>query len=683
MDPWLALRNTAGVTLPLAAGALLGSVTDGLVVSTGALNVAFRDSSSPYPQRARHLVASSAIAGISVFAGAISGSNPVLSIALAALWAFAAGMLVALSQPAADLGVMSVVMLVVYGANPMTPHNAALVGVGAFLGGLLQTVLSVVLWPLRRYAPERRALGELYRELARAAAAPPASATQPPPATAQSLEAQTSLATLDRDSSTEGQRCRFLLSQAERVRLSLLALGRVRARLLRESSPPAEAELAGRFLSACAEELTVIAQAIQAGQPPESSSRLGELENLADQMHQPSASMAVSAMLADARFQMDALAGQLRSAADVAAPALATPAPQVRHWRHRATGTFATLRANLNLESTAFRHAIRLAASILIGESLGRMLGITRSYWIPMTIVIVLKPDFASTFSRGVLRLAGTFAGLVLATGLFHALPPTVSAQIAAIAALMFVVRCLGPAHYGILAASVSALVVFLVSLTGVSPKEVIAARAVNTAIGGVIALAAYWLWPTWERGRVGEALAFMLDAFRDYFRGIRDSYGHAGSAASLDRVRIAGRRARTNLEASIARVSSEPGVSPRTVALLAAMLASSHRLAQAMMSLEAAIFSSSPVPPRPAFLHFADDFERTLHQLACFLRGSPADAAALPDLREDHRQLVHAAHSGAEVYGLVNVETDRITNGVNTLSADVIRWVGTRPGVS
>ena len=37
-----------------------------------------------------------------------------------------------------------------------------------------------------------------------------------------------------------------------------------------------------------------------------------------------------------------------------------------------------------------------------------------------MTIAIVLKPDFSSTFSRGILRIGGTFAGLFMATVLFH-----------------------------------------------------------------------------------------------------------------------------------------------------------------------------------------------------------------------------------------------------------------------
>jgi len=51
------------------------------------------------------------------------------------------------------------------------------------------------------------------------------------------------------------------------------------------------------------------------------------------------------------------------------------------------------------LRSVAFRHTIRLTISIALGDALGRMLHPYRAYWIPMTIVLVLKPEFAVTFS--------------------------------------------------------------------------------------------------------------------------------------------------------------------------------------------------------------------------------------------------------------------------------------------
>jgi len=697
ITPVMALRNTLGVAAPLAIGAATGSLGAGLIVATGALNVAFRDSEAPYPDRARHMLAASVVAGLAVFAGSLSGRNPVIAVALATVWAFVAGMLISVSTPAGELGSMSLVMLVVYGAVPLSLRNASLAGLAALSGAVLQTLLSIAAWPLHRYAPERKALGDLYLELARSAKTPPAHGSLAPPATAQSIQAQISLAALDRDRSVQSDRIRFLLSQAERMRLSLLALGRVRTRLERDYHALPEAAILAQSFEIAASLLEALGRTIAAGAeiaPEAGVEGIARIESLAEQFRQPQPdSTAPPATIDDARFQLDALAGQLRSAFDVVVEAMAetgrvTPEPTMpphtrarntRQWILRFRETLASLRANLNLESAACRHAIRLSTCIAIGDALGRSYGVQRHYWIPMTIAIVLRPDFSGTFSRGVLRLIGTFVGVLVATGLFHLWSDAIFAHIAVIAALMFLLRCFGGANYGVFATVVTALVVFLISLSGVAPGPVMAARTLNTAAGGALALLAYWVWPTWERHQVSEAMARMLDAFRAHFRAIRDYYTGA-SHPNLDRTRAAARLARSNFEASLERASAEPGVSTESVTLFGGMLASSHRLAQALLSLEACIANTSPVPPRKAFLQFANDVELTLYFLGATLRGSPAPADSFPDLREAHHALIHAAaptgEALAERYALVNVETDRITNSLNTLTLEVLQWI-------
>src|SRR5581483_712962 len=196
-----------------------------------------------------------------------------------------------------------------------------------------------------------------------------------------------------------------------------------------------------------------------------------------------------------------------------------------------------------------------------LSEAIGRGLELQRSYWMPMTIAIVLKPDFGSTFTRGVLRLAGTAIGLVLSTAIVHLLPAGGFVQVAGIGALAYVLRCWGPANYGLFATAVTGLVVLLEAMTGVAPKDVIAARGLNTALGGIISLLAYAVWPTWERARIPEDLARMLDAYREYFRVIRHGYTHPHESygQDLDRVRLAARLARSNLETAIDRWRLEP----------------------------------------------------------------------------------------------------------------------------
>jgi uncharacterized membrane protein YccC len=196
--------------------------------------------------------------------------------------------------------------------------------------------------------------------------------------------------------------------------------------------------------------------------------------------------------------------------------------------------------------------------------------------------------------------------------------------------------------------------------------------------LGGVLALLAYWLWPTWERNLIPQEIAAMLNAYRTYFRAIRESYMRPRESfeAQLDQARLAARLTRSNLEASIDRLSSEPGTSPQAMKSLSGMLASSHRMIHAMMTLEAGLSTSPPVPPRAAFQRFADDVELTLYFLAAALRGSPLTRGNLPALREDHYALVHSSVSRAERYALVDVETDRLTNSLNTLAEELLRWL-------
>jgi len=203
-------------------------------------------------------------------------------------------------------------------------------------------------------------------------------------------------------------------------------------------------------------------------------------------------------------------------------------------------------------------------------------------------------------------------------------------------------------------------------------------ARAWNSVVGGAISLLAYWLWPTWERARAPEAIARMLDSYREYFRAVRLSYEQqlTTPGSAIDRVRIASRLARSNAEASVDRMTAEPGTTSEGMSAARGVLANSHRLVHALMSLEAGLAASSPVPAREAFRVFASDIEKTLYYLAAALRGSPLRSEDLPDLREDHHALVNSGDSLMERYALINVETDRMTNSLDTLSEQVLRWI-------
>ena len=503
----------------------------------------------------------------------------------------------------------------------------------------------------------------------------------------QSLQAQNALAALSRDDNVEAIRYRSLLTQAERVRLGLTVMSRLRLRLARESSGHPAVEIIDGYLENTAKMLDDLGDSLLSGSRlADENDRLVLSVALAYQLRDDNAGERgtfAAAVARNARLQMDALSGQLRAVVDLASRA--TPEGQAQFVKEEArqplwlrfSGVLATLRANLNLQSAAFRHAVRLAACVAIGDAAGRMFESQRSYWIPMTIVLVLKPEFATTFSRGILRIAGTIAGLLLATALFHFLPIHTVTEIALIAAFTFLMRWVGPANYGIFGVTISALIVLLLTITGVSPKDVINARGINTVIGGVLALAAYAVWPTWESARMPELFAKLLEAYRNSFCQIPEGYLRLGRAGDKerDRARQQARTARSNFETSLDRLGAEPGVTPQQMSRWNAMLASSHRFAHALMSMEAGASQTEEAPPRPEFRQFREDVEKTLALLAKALRNGRSAEKAFPDLREDHNRLVAAGGPGKSRYALVNVEADRMTNSLNTLREQVVDW--------
>ncbi|MGH9628820.1 MAG: hypothetical protein ACRD7E_10895, partial [Bryobacteraceae bacterium] len=180
--PFIALRNAAGITIPLVAAVVAGAPGYGVVASMGALNVSYSDGSDPYVLRVRRMLAATFLGAVAIIAGSLCGSHRLTAVAVGATWAMGAGLLVALHATAANIGLLSLVLVLVYSGQHMSVQEAIYSGFSAVAGGLLQIALSVALWPMRRYEPELRLLAAFYVELSQMAssaflstAAPPAS----------------------------------------------------------------------------------------------------------------------------------------------------------------------------------------------------------------------------------------------------------------------------------------------------------------------------------------------------------------------------------------------------------------------------------------------------------------------------------------------------------------------------
>jgi uncharacterized membrane protein YccC len=321
------------------------------------------------------------------------------------------------------------------------------------------------------------------------------------------------------------------------------------------------------------------------------------------------------------------------------------------------------------------RHAVRLAGCLAVADLLGRGLHLPWPYWVPLTVAVVLRPEFGTTFSRGLARVVGTFVGLAFATLLVQAPLGGAPAHVALVGVLVLGTRIIGPANFGLSAVTLSSLVVVLLTLAGDPPQATIVARGQDTAIGGALALAAYASWPTWERHRLLATLADLLEAYRRYFQAVLAGYldPDNASAHALAETRQTARLARTNALSSLGRLGAEPAASRQLLGQAEALLASSHRFVRAVMALEAALYHPGGVLAPPSLHALAADVDATLSILGQRLRDpSTTDLpASLPDLRADERALAHALaaeHGPGEARGVLAAQADRIANSLSSM---------------
>ena len=687
----VALRNTAAVTLPLVFGVATGQIGAGLGVSVGALNTMFSDQPGPYRLRLRRMLLAAAAAGISAFVGYSVGFSTTLTVLAALIWGFCGGLLVALGPEAGRIGLTSMILVVITASDPRAPADALGPALLFFGGGLLQMLFSIAAWPLQRYRPERSALAQLCRQLA-ASARQRDDSSRPPPVTQALNDIENLLHGAFRARGAAMEAFRVLAEIIERIRLELLALGGLHERiedaaqdtqyLESQGSPGGAVELdatLSRLREYAARALDALGGALDAGVSPLAASAalegydaaLSVLVELGEKPRDENLQRALTIALAHA----NALGGQLRAA--VRNAEFAGSRGEMRLEAHEARlprtlrpgNPFAILRANLRLSSIACRHALRCSVCLAIAVAGESIAGMSHGFWIPMTTAIVLKPDFAGTFSFGLLRVIGTLLGLALATALVHFAFGAEWERIALFAVLCFGFRQLTTVHYGIGVMLLTALIVILLTFEGMAPGETMPARALGTSIGSALALLAYVVWPTWERGRVRPALADMLDAYRRYFLAVIED----STRVRVD-IRRLGRSARSNAEASLDRLRGEPGRGSRLVATAEGIFANANRFIRAAMALEAARQGPVELPARAAVAEFAARVDASVSAIASALRSNAAPSLDT-GLRAAQRALSAAVEGAARsdderALAAAWIEaSDRIVDSVDTLA--------------
>jgi uncharacterized membrane protein YccC len=552
-----AVPSAAGYSVPLVAGLAAGHVADGVAASAGALIVGFANLGGRYRVRSATLLAATVAAGVAVLAGGLAGPSGLATVALMGLWGFAAGLLVSFGTRAAFVGMLSTWALLL--AGDLNLHGKAVLHEAWLItaGGLVQTAIAIAAWPLRPFAAERRAVADAYRTLAACARAPGTAAFQD---TAAALAAAAE--TVGEGPALPGERgtLRALVEQGEWVRLELAALAR-------SDGPGTD-----RSLDAAADALDAIA----AGGDPAPSRT--ELMRSAGDIDDPVA-----------RRRAASLAAWISAAACESRAGAPGPAPRPRRLE--------ALRAECTLRSSAFRHALRLSAALIVAGMVYRGLSLGSGYWVPLTVLFVLKPDYGTTMARGTGRAAGTMAGVTIAWAIVTLFSPADATIVVLLALLACAAYALFPASYALFSVILTVLVALLAEFSGGSPVGALADRIIDTAVGTIIALAAVTLWPTRETPQTLECLAGYVTAEGRWLDAILNAYAGGDDLQSVRSTRLAARRARMAAWDAVRRAAAEPPRRRPDDRPLRGLLAAMDQISECALVLAAAMHDGARAP--------------------------------------------------------------------------------------
>ncbi|MER5863759.1 FUSC family protein [Kitasatospora sp. NPDC002040] len=474
----LMLRAATGMATPLALGLLLGRLDLGLYAGLGAMHATMNDRLEPTALRAPRIAGAVLCSALGMLIGAFlqhEGVGELPAGAVLTLVAFASGALSATGPRGSGAGMLLLVSATL-GAGMPLPHPWWAAPPMMLLGAGFVLLLGL---PHRAHAehpeadPRRRALAAALRALGATLAdlGTPEGADSRRLLTARLNQLQDLLSHPYRQEPAR-------TGELRRLYEALLAATETASGLLWAWRPvPAEvAALPG-----------ALADAVLGGPQPEYP-----------RWHPDTPAL-------------KALDAALRAVADTAAgrPAeLGTaPAPPPDPWR---------LRARL-LSPASTRYGLRVALCIAVAGVVTAGVPLSRSYWVPMTVAFVLKPDLGSVFQRAVSRSVGTVLGVAVAAALL----PVASSEwaLAVVAALcVALLPYSAGVHYGLNAAVMTPMALVLVQFGGEPGTAELWPRVLDTVLGsGIVLVFGYLLWPERPRHRIEPRLVAATTAVRAY----------------------------------------------------------------------------------------------------------------------------------------------------------------------
>ncbi|GAB3816302.1 FUSC family protein [Pontibacter rugosus] len=273
---------------------------------------------------------------------------------------------------------------------------------------------------------------------------------------------------------------------------------------------------------------------------------------------------------------------------------------------------------NLTLDSSIFRHSLRVA----IASGFSYVLTITfnlghHSYWVLLTIIVILKPAFSLTKQRNYQRLVGTVVGGAAGV-LILSIVKEQTVLLVLLVIFMLGTFSLQRINYVVSVMFMTPFILIAFGfMGGGSSANIAQERILDTLLGSAIAfIASYTLFPNWESDKLSFFIKDILKANIAYLQKLRDSI--AGTGVSTIDYKLARKDVyvyTANLSAAFQRMISEPKRKQKNVEAIHSFLVLNHILSSNISSVASLIQTNPQLNNVADYTEHLDEALRVLQQ--------------------------------------------------------------------
>lgn len=285
---------------------------------------------------------------------------------------------------------------------------------------------------------------------------------------------------------------------------------------------------------------------------------------------------------------------------------------------------FKTLVNNFNFESAFFRHSLRLSLMVIVGFAVGYYFSLQNAYWILLTIVVIMRPNYGLTKERTKKRIVGTLIGGALAVGLVFLTQNTTVYAVLGLLSLTLAFSMI-QRNYTTAAIFITLSIVFIYALMQPEILKVIKFRVLDTLVGASLAaLANFFFWPKWEREKLPETIAESIEANLEYFQEISTYYQKKGKLPTS--YKLSRKKAFLkigDLTGAFQRMAQEPKSKQQQLENLYRLVSLNQTFLSALASLGTYIRTHPTTEASSEFMEFAEMTRQNLQNSLSSLKKS------------------------------------------------------------